>query len=440
MFNKKQRLFLTFIPLLLLLFICFFSVSALDLEVKYPSMGGQVPTKETTFPDYVKYLFNFSIVVAGIIAFGVLVFAGFNILTSPDQPETVKDARTKIIGAFLGIVILLSSYLILTTINPQLSMLSLEAVTPYSGIYLINSKGERDYIPDSTPKITFESIRMEFLSTKDELTTVYLYSGEDYGGTEDIIDNHKSFQKEVSQSSVASPKSIYFLWNKAGAYLYPETNYGGRPLFTSSGISNLSSYDFDKKAKSLKFKPASGYGAAFFTQSNFSGSCGFVVSKEEIPNLESGDDGNYKSIGAPSFLEEGGLSSFYLFDYGKKQPAGSVIFFDTPNCSPTGHSKIEPNITGNPIRQAKLSNARFDENNNDGGREIKLQDHIISFQINGNFGVILTTKEDFNGRCKLFFPPGGDNCYPSIESSYLWDYTWLLGPSVGSYAIIPLTQ
>jgi hypothetical protein len=89
-----------------------------DLEVNYPEVLGTKPT--TAIPEYVKYIFTFSILVVGLVAFGSLVLGGMRYLSSAGDPSKMRDAREQILSAVLGIIILLSSYLILYNINPYL--------------------------------------------------------------------------------------------------------------------------------------------------------------------------------------------------------------------------------------------------------------------------------------------------------------------------------
>jgi len=92
-----------------------------QLEVTYPSIQGFRPeTASSSLPGYVKYIFNFTIAIIGLIGFGALIVGGFRYLTSAGNAEKLKNAKKQIKSAFLGILILLFSYLILTTINPQL--------------------------------------------------------------------------------------------------------------------------------------------------------------------------------------------------------------------------------------------------------------------------------------------------------------------------------
>jgi len=64
--------------------------------------------------------------IAGIIVFGVLIYGGIRYLTSVGSPSAIADAKDQIFSAFLGLIILLFSYLILNTLNPQLITLIVE--------------------------------------------------------------------------------------------------------------------------------------------------------------------------------------------------------------------------------------------------------------------------------------------------------------------------
>ncbi len=113
------------------------------LEIEYPDVPGapSLETVETEIPAYVRYIFNFSIWITGLIAFGALIYGGFRYLTSTGKPEAIQDAKNWISAAFLGILILMSSWFILTNINPELKKLQIGKLpsifsTLQPGIYL----------------------------------------------------------------------------------------------------------------------------------------------------------------------------------------------------------------------------------------------------------------------------------------------------------------
>jgi len=92
-----------------------------ELETTYPEVGEiKIETIEASITKYVKYIFNFAIAFVGLIAFGVLVWSGIQYFTSAGKTDVLSAAKRQIKSAFLGILLLLFSYLILITINPQL--------------------------------------------------------------------------------------------------------------------------------------------------------------------------------------------------------------------------------------------------------------------------------------------------------------------------------
>ncbi len=107
-------------------------VFGVETEIDYPNVSGTAPspTSGTPFPVYIKYLFNLGLALSGIIALAVIAWAGFIYLTSTDNPERKKEAGRKILAGLLGLIILLAAYAILTTINPQLVILSIGEVEP----------------------------------------------------------------------------------------------------------------------------------------------------------------------------------------------------------------------------------------------------------------------------------------------------------------------
>lgn len=120
--------------LLLCLFVVFLNIGLVfaqeeerELEIKYPGANFETLQKDL-LPHYIKYILNFIIGLAGFAAFISLVVAGIRYLTSTGIPAQLESAKKQILSAFLGILILLASYLILTAINPQLVVLKLPGV------------------------------------------------------------------------------------------------------------------------------------------------------------------------------------------------------------------------------------------------------------------------------------------------------------------------
>ncbi len=58
--------------------------------------------------------------VAGLVAVVYLILGGFNYVTAGGDPEAVEGAKTTIVNAIIGLVIILVSYLIVQFIMNQL--------------------------------------------------------------------------------------------------------------------------------------------------------------------------------------------------------------------------------------------------------------------------------------------------------------------------------
>lgn len=85
---------------------------------------------EKALPLYIQYFYHLFLYFAGFLIFGTLIFGGFQYLIAAGSPGRILEAKQWISGSVTGIIILLSSYVILTTINPQLTILSLTSRTP----------------------------------------------------------------------------------------------------------------------------------------------------------------------------------------------------------------------------------------------------------------------------------------------------------------------
>lgn len=117
---KKRQIILLFLIIFLLLG---FSYSAHGLELDYPKIEEIKIGEETTLPEYVEYIFNFSLWIIGLVAFISLVIGGIRWAVSMGSPDVKKDAKNQMIAALIGIVILFFSIIIIEKINPDLLVL-----------------------------------------------------------------------------------------------------------------------------------------------------------------------------------------------------------------------------------------------------------------------------------------------------------------------------
>ncbi|MFH1537223.1 MAG: lytic transglycosylase domain-containing protein [Patescibacteria group bacterium] len=84
----------------------------------------EVPLGNTTsitgFNEYIKILYRFGIGLIALIALFLIVFNGINWILAGGNDQRIGEAKKGIVGAVIGLVIALSSFVILNTINPKL--------------------------------------------------------------------------------------------------------------------------------------------------------------------------------------------------------------------------------------------------------------------------------------------------------------------------------
>jgi hypothetical protein len=98
---------------------------AVDLLLKYPVVGGQSLENTSSLPQLINYIYKFALLACGITALVAIIIGAFQYVTSAGDSSKATDAKNRITSALLGILILLGSVLILSTINPDLVSLSL---------------------------------------------------------------------------------------------------------------------------------------------------------------------------------------------------------------------------------------------------------------------------------------------------------------------------
>ncbi len=136
---KKLKYPLLFLAVLVLFLTV--SQTVFALENDYPTIGGIKLDKNSTLPDFIAYFFYLAVGFAGIVGVLSIVIAGITLLASAGNPASQGAARERIFGSILGIVLLMFSITLLSTINPQLIDPNQPALTTTvgAGLYLVNS-------------------------------------------------------------------------------------------------------------------------------------------------------------------------------------------------------------------------------------------------------------------------------------------------------------
>jgi len=191
--NKKTKALIFFS----LLFFTFSFVLAQEVNYFPIPRFPIAPTSGAPLPIFVKYLFNFGVMIGGVIAFAVLIWAGICYLTSSGNVEKIGEAKEKARNAFIGLLILIFSYLIIVTINPQLSILSEEVEGTGNFIYLIDTKGKKYLVTGNEPDVNYPDIRyIEFHTDEDTpfQDTAFKYGNPNYFIPDIFIFPEKDYQ------------------------------------------------------------------------------------------------------------------------------------------------------------------------------------------------------------------------------------------------------
>ncbi|MEK9135139.1 MAG: hypothetical protein AAB451_02470 [Patescibacteria group bacterium] len=267
---RFRRIF--FISLLLaVLFLAGISF-ARELEVTYPAVGN-IPgpsSTRTLLPDYVKYIFNLIVAFSSLVVFGVMTYAGFQYVTSTGNPSTMKDAQDRIWSAVIGAIIILASYLLLTTINPQLVIIN-PILGTNEGVIIYDTeancklgKGSPESQEKLKPDVNYLKFGVSSASLEKlngNVGAVYLYKGSDElkvylyenkswaGKKEEIIGN--SGECKVPPDFLGA-ESIELAWQNPGVYLCKDS--AGKECSVYSGSQSKLADGFEDEVAYIKFK------------------------------------------------------------------------------------------------------------------------------------------------------------------------------------------
>lgn len=103
-------------------------------------IGGKIETVgkncfyiKSDLPDLIKKLYKFSIGIIAVLAFIMITVGGFKWILAAGNAGTVADAKSTITAAVSGLVLAMLSYLILQTVNPNLTSLQMNMPQPTLG-------------------------------------------------------------------------------------------------------------------------------------------------------------------------------------------------------------------------------------------------------------------------------------------------------------------
>jgi hypothetical protein len=142
-----------------------------NLQVDIPGMGGTVNMSEPgiAIGSYISAIYNYALGIVGILSALVIMIGGVIWLTAGGNTNRIENAKSWITAALTGLVIALSSYAILYTVNPDLVKLQItENIEDYKGeeMEFENPKGCCDKGDGSCmDNVTFKKCKEEYSGT-----------------------------------------------------------------------------------------------------------------------------------------------------------------------------------------------------------------------------------------------------------------------------------
>lgn len=253
-------------------FFCFLinNAFAAGLEVSYPVISGQTLTEETKLPEFVFYLFNAGIFLGYFSVFISLIIAGVMYFLSPVSAELRAASKDRIYGAMSGLLILTLLYLIVTTINPQLSFFHTQPIQPVEtppeetkppGVYFNLSPGCPDVNiqPHTSSVADLESLKNKVNSVDivqdSENNTYYvsiLYENVNFWGKCQYLDPNIGCHQVDQFTNSSSVYKYNFTPNGDGVYFYRKSYFnekGGYYKVPNSKIKGI----YIEKLENLHF-------------------------------------------------------------------------------------------------------------------------------------------------------------------------------------------
>jgi len=406
-------------------------------------IGELVINEETTSDEYISYIFQILVGIGALIAVVMVFIAGIEWMTSEGNPSKIDSAKSKIKNALLGVGIILGCSLILDGIDPSIRESEIVNLACDHGIIVSTMDEGSPFIKTRCIDDTMADIKYDIIDTLDwkfeagSILAVYAYSEINFKGERTI---YRFFGDESYGGSITGAKSIYIVKKKEGVYLFdgighnPDKKPG--PLYTTTNISEMSLYGFDNAAKSLyiidsdkKEEYKCDYYAVAFVEPNYKGRCAFIGI--DVENLGTEPVNRYSFT---DLIGNETISSMITIRASREdnKPRGEVVLYSSVNCGRAG-------LIADPTEQVKecripitnypsvtISIMDQCEDFEEG------EDNVMSFQINGPAGIVLSTSEitsDHDGhdtgspgaRCEYFEEQG--YCVNLIQNPNSFIYT-----------------
>jgi hypothetical protein len=280
--KKNHKNIYTAASFLIFLCFCFFYFGikkVFGLEVDYPTAGGQsLQSSNADLPTFMLYLFKAGMFIGFVASSISLVVAGAMFLLAPAKPDLRAEAKDRVSGALSGLLILVLTYLILTTINPQLTIFTFGA----RKIPATTQQSNSTATPPPPPGAYFYK-DPTCSDTKAEAKTT------------DVSDFGSLKTGSVKMVQGTDNQNLY------GAVLYDSKNFQGKCQYVMPGQACMKIPFFAASASIFNFSSQpNGDGVYFYRRSFFDPTGGsYKVSNGQIGLLYAGELSQMQFQGVP---------------------------------------------------------------------------------------------------------------------------------------------
>ena len=124
MADSRKKIYCGCLFLITLLLSGLTPLTAAAQQLEYPDLPGlPAPDFDQGPSPFLAYLYRIFMAAGAGAAIVIIIYAGLSYLTAYDNKDRLKNAKQQLTSAVLGLVILFSSYIILSAIDPYFTLL-----------------------------------------------------------------------------------------------------------------------------------------------------------------------------------------------------------------------------------------------------------------------------------------------------------------------------
>jgi len=240
-------------------------------EITYPEIAGQKVQQDILLPEYTRYLFYLGTSIGYLAVFISLVIAGVMYFLSPVNAGLKASAKDRFVGAISGLLIITLTYLIITTINPQLSLLffikppttyctpegkCMQADKTHPGdVYDCKSDDACPQPIKKQPGVYFYKNSCDNSATPN--TSGIADLGDELRNNVHSVDIVRDYTSDLAYISI-----LYNGTNFRGSCMYLDPNGGCQPTNPFAASASIYQYDFSSNGNGVTF-----YRKSFFDES-----------------------------------------------------------------------------------------------------------------------------------------------------------------------------